>query len=117
MKKLLAFIMAAVMLLALTACGKKNGGNDEKPNGEGLSGDVTFMVIDSFNSDDNALQAATDAFMKANPNVHVTIEYVASTSIQEKFTTAALAGSGPDVIALDSAGWAVDASRSAQAPG
>lgn len=109
MKKLLAFIMAAVMLLALTACGKKNGGNDEKPNGEGLSGDVTFMVIDSFNSDDNALQAATDAFMKANPNVHVTIEYVASTSIQEKFTTAALAGSGPDVIALDSAGWAVDA--------
>ena len=109
MKKLLAFIMAAVMLLALTACGKKNGGNDDKPNGEGLSGDVTFMVIDSFNSDDNALQAATDAFMKANPNVHVTIEYVASTSIQEKFTTAALAGSGPDVIALDSAGWAVDA--------
>lgn len=31
MKKLLAFIMAAVMLLALTACGKKNGGNDENP--------------------------------------------------------------------------------------
>lgn len=112
MKRLLTLVMALSMLLALAACGKKsageNSGGSAAPQAEGLSGDITFMVIDSFNSDDNPLQAATDVFMEANPNVHVTIEYVASTSIQEKFTTAALAGSGPDVIALDSAGWAVD---------
>ena len=47
MKKLLAFIMAAVMLLALTACGKKNGGNDEKPNGEGLSRDARLACAAS----------------------------------------------------------------------
>lgn len=112
MKRFLALVLAAVTLLALTACGgKTSDGTDmnDHSQAEGLAGDITFMVIDSFNSDENPLQAATDAFMEANPGVSVTIEYVSANSIQEKFTTAALAGSGPDVIALDSAGWAVDA--------
>lgn len=112
MKRFFALILTGMILLTLAACGDKEAGANSGGSGtqgQGLTGDITFMVIDSFNSDDNPLQATTNAFMAANPGIKVTIEYVAANSIQEKFTTAALAGSGPDIIALDSAGWAVDA--------
>ena len=80
-----------------------------EPADTGLSGEITFMVLDSFNKDYNPLQEATDAFMAENPGVKVNIEYVASNDIRAKFNTAAMGGAGPDVISLDSAGWAVDA--------
>ena len=137
MKKLLALLLTAGMVLSLAACGASGTESSSAPESSqapestaessqaqpeassseetpapaesGLSGEITFMVLDSFNKDYNPLQEATDAFMVANPGVKVTIEYVSSNDIREKFNTAAMGGSGPDVVSLDSAGWAVDA--------
>lgn len=128
MKKLVSLLVAVLMLTAmLAACGggasssaaapapastpaaaESTADASEAP-AKDLSGDITFMVIDSFDGDDSALQRTTDAFMEANPGVNVTLEFVPATNIKEKFTTSAMSGAGPDVVALDSAGWTVDA--------
>ena len=132
MKKLLAVLLTGCMALSMAACGSsaadsKAPDSSEAPasseaevsaeseaeaEDETLSGDISFMVLDSFNKDTNPLQDATDAFMEANPGVNVTIEYVSANDIREKFSTAARGGAGPDVVALDSAGWAVDSAAS-----
>ena len=123
MKKFTALLLVLSMALGLASCssggpsasdGGQGSGTSQPSGGEaGLpSGEITFMVIDSFKTDDNPLEASTAAFMEAYPDVKVTIEYVSANDIKDKFTTSALSGAGPDVVALDSAGYAIDAAAS-----
>ncbi len=126
MKKILClFLVAAMTVTLFAACGQQPApasSNTPSPSAsaptsspgeakpEEIKGDITFMVIDSFTkSEDAALYATTKAFMEKYPGIKVTIEPTAATNIKDKFTTSALSGAGPDIIALDSAGWAVDA--------
>lgn len=114
-KKAMALGLTILLACGLASCGSGDPSSGSKgSSGEGGSpaGEITFMVIDSFKAGDNSLQASTDAFMKEYPDVKVTIEYVSANDIQEKFTTSALSGAGPDVVALDSAGYAVNAAAS-----
>ena len=74
-----------------------------------LSGDITVLVNNAFtNSNDPAINRAADEFMKINPNVKVTIEGLSGSELISKYTTSAMAGAGPDVVALDNAGWPID---------
>lgn len=122
-KRLVPLLLTLALVLSLAACGDGStpgsatpgSAGDTPPTGGGdsaLSGEITFMVIDSFKTDENPLQASTDAFMSANAGVNVNIEYVSANDIKEKFTTSALSGAGPDIVALDSCGYAVDAAAS-----
>jgi multiple sugar transport system substrate-binding protein len=119
MKKLISLLLAATLVMTTFAgCGKKevtdnnvpSTGSQSEQSPEELKGEITFMVIDSFTKDENsALYTTTKEFMEKYPGIKVTIEPTAATNIKDKFTTSALSGAGPDIVALDSAGWAVDA--------
>ncbi len=129
MKKFLALLTALVLMLsAFASCSTPAEPTSEASTEEAttestatteegaeeaasaLSGDVALMVIDSFTGDsDAAIYGAADEFMSLNPDVNVTIEGVPATNIKEKFTTSAMSGAGPDIVSLDSSGWAVDA--------
>lgn len=116
--KSIALLLTLALSLGLSSCSPQeppaSGGATPAPSGtDGTpAGEITFMVIDSFKTDDNPLQASTDAFMAANPGVKVNLEYVSANDIKEKFTTSALSGAGPDIVALDSSGYAIDSAAS-----
>ena len=114
-KKAIALGLSVLLVSGLASCSSNNPPADSAGSSGGSggpAGEITFMVIDSFKTDDNPLQASTDAFMEEYPHVKVNIEYVSANDIKEKFTTSALSGAGPDIVALDSAGYAVDAAAS-----
>lgn len=70
---------------------------------------ITFMVINSFTKTPDApLYRAVNEFNQQSKMTEVTVEAVPSTNIKDKFTTAALSGSGPDIVSLDNAGWTAD---------
>lgn len=137
MKKTLALTMAAVLAAgSLAGCGGGNkpaenttaapaattaaaaetttaAGTSAETSQEAvasdLSGDITVLVNNAFtNSNEPAINKAADEFMKLNPNVKVTIEGLSGSELISKYTTSAMAGAGPDVVALDNAGWPID---------
>lgn len=74
-----------------------------------LSGEITVLVNNAFtNSDNPAVVQAADAFMKLHPNTKIVIEGLSGSELISKYTTSAMAGAGPDVVALDNAGWPID---------
>lgn len=122
MKRLISAIFAmSLMLAALAGCGG-NGATEASPNSIASTStvetapaasneqtEIVFMVLDSFTkSEEDALYTTTKEFMEANPDIKVTIEPTPANNIKDKFTTAALSGGGPDIVSLDSAGWAID---------
>ena len=132
MKKHLALAMATLTAVsALTGCvgasaGKsavapetkqevakssaENGGSESAEASDGsVPGEITVMVNSSFTGmDDPAIMRAAKAFEEQNPGTKVTIEGLAGQELISKFTTTAMAGSGPDVVALDNSGWPID---------
>lgn len=126
-KKISAIAMCAVIALsALSGCGTKTG-NSDAATGTGETAqtqvsstvsneskpaqkvDITMMVIDSFTKTPDArLNTAVEEFNQQSRLANVKLEAVPSTNIKEKFTTAALAGSGPDIVTLDNGGWIAD---------
>lgn len=77
--------------------------------GSDLSGEISVLVNNAFtNSNDPAINRAAEEFMKLHPNVKVVIEGLSGTELISKYTTSAMAGAGPDVVALDNAGWPID---------
>lgn len=74
-----------------------------------LSGEITMMVNSSFTGmDDPAIMRAAKVFEEEHPGTKVNIEGMASKELISKYTTTAMAGSGPDVVALDNSGWPID---------
>ncbi|MCI9362180.1 MAG: sugar ABC transporter substrate-binding protein [Hungatella sp.] len=82
----------------------------EASSGEGgLSGEL-YVVVNSTmtKNDDPAILRAAKAFEEQYPDTKITIEGLSGNDILSKFTTSAMAGAGPDVVALDNAGWPID---------
>lgn len=83
---------------------------EEASSGEGgLSGEL-YVVVNSTmtKNDDPAILRAAKAFEERYPDTKITIEGLSGNDILSKFTTSAMAGAGPDVVALDNAGWPID---------
>lgn len=125
MKKIIAIMLSTIMLVSLfvgcsdggakTSSTESNPSTSEtekgtpKPEENGEQVEIVFMVLDSFTkSEEDALYTTTKEFMEKNPDIKVTIEPTPANNIKDKFTTAALSGGGPDIVSLDSAGWAID---------
>jgi len=135
MKKVLALTMAALMAASLAGCG---GGSsapetkaaaeapketqaaeskaEEKPEEKAeekaeaeLTGELAVMVNNAFTGmDDPAILRAAKAFEDAHPGVTITVEGLSGKELISKYTTSAMAGSGPDIVALDNSGWPID---------
>lgn len=76
---------------------------------EELSGEITVLLNNAFtNSDHPAAVRAAEAFMLLHPDTKITIEGLSGSELISKYTTSAMAGAGPDVVALDNAGWPID---------
>ena len=74
-----------------------------------LSGELTVMVNSSFTgAAAPAITKAAKAFEEKNPGVTITIEGLSGKELISKFTTTAMADSGPDVVSLDNSGWPID---------
>lgn len=129
MKKILACSMAAVMAAAvLTGCAGGGapastqapareapketaaGGSEAADQGSGeLTGELAVMVNNAFTGmEDPAILRAAKAFEEAHPGVSITVEGLSGKELISKYTTSAMAGSGPDVVALDNSGWPID---------
>ena len=113
MKKTLSLLLAAVMLVSLlAACGSDpNSGNSNPPsdntgaaqpsgNGGGdtpLEGEITFWHSFSQGPRLETIQAAADAFTKANPGVKINIETFSWADFYTKWTTGLASGNVPDM--------------------
>lgn len=74
-----------------------------------LTGELAMMVNNAFTGmDDPAIMRAAKQFEEDHPGVTITIEGLSGKELVSKFTTSAMAGSGPDIVALDNAGWPID---------
>lgn len=127
MKKSLAILLSAFMILSvLSGCGGNSASESptttvaEQPSANAataesttaasnLQGKITFMVLDSFaKKPTDAIYTAEKRFEEKYPGVDVTIEPVAGASLKDKYTSVAMAGTGPDIVSLDTGGWIVD---------
>lgn len=127
MKKLMAISMAAMMAAtSMTGCGGSpsaetkaadtkeaavESSKEETAASEetSLTGDLALMVNNAFTGmDDPAIMRAAKQFESDHPGVTITIEGLSGKELVSKFTTSAMAGSGPDIVALDNAGWPID---------
>ena len=127
MKKVLAVSMAALMAtVSLSGCGASSSETkaaadttaaaaesktEETAAGEKaeLTGELAMMVNNAFTGmDDPAIMRAAKQFEEDHPGVTITIEGLSGKELVSKFTTSAMAGSGPDIVALDNAGWSID---------
>jgi ABC-type glycerol-3-phosphate transport system substrate-binding protein len=93
----------------LLAAGFLSAGG-QKDGGAAASGpkEIVFMANLATN-DTTGIYKKTQVFNRENPEVKVTLNTVRGNDILTTFVTAAMAGSGPDIVSLDSAGWAIDA--------
>jgi ABC-type glycerol-3-phosphate transport system substrate-binding protein len=96
----LAGAVAAGVLMA-------GGAGDNKSEAQGSK--ELFFMTNLGTNETTALYKKTQKFMEEHTGVKVTLNTVSGNDILNTFTTAALAGSGPDIVSLDSAGWVIDA--------
>ena len=94
MKKLLALMLALVMVFGLVAC----GGGEEKTEGDSAQVEITWWAFPTFGVDSGYEQELADAFMAANPDIKVTVEIIDFTSGPDKLTAAMTSGTAPDVL-------------------
>lgn len=100
---------AAEVTTAAAQTGEEETKAEEQAKGAELSGEL-YVVVNSTmtKNDDPAILRAAKAFEERYPGTKITIEGLSGNDILSKFTTAAMAGAGPDVVALDNAGWPID---------
>jgi arabinogalactan oligomer / maltooligosaccharide transport system substrate-binding protein len=90
-----------VVALALTACG---GSDSDTDSGSATSGSITFWDTSNV-KEQPVFKELVDKFMDEYPDIEVTYTPVPFEGANQKFTTAAQAGSGaPDVFRSD-VGW------------
>lgn len=93
MKKILAFLLAAMMLLSMAACSKNEDSGDAKDQVK-----ITWWAFPTFGVDSGYEQEVAEAFMAANKDVKVTVEIIDFTSGPDKLTAAMNGGTAPDVL-------------------
>jgi ABC-type glycerol-3-phosphate transport system substrate-binding protein len=101
--------LSCLLFTGLLAAGFLGAGG-QKSGGTVASGakEIVFMSNLATN-DTTGIYKKTQVFNRENPDVKVTLNTVRGNDILTTFITAAMAGSGPDIVSLDSAGWAIDA--------
>ena len=88
-----------------------NGSKDEAASTSGeIGGEITFLSISGefTGTTGPSIYEAAKSFEELHPGTKVNIETIATTEIVSKFTTAALAGAGPDIVSLDNSGWPIN---------
>jgi ABC-type glycerol-3-phosphate transport system substrate-binding protein len=103
-KKLCLLFLTGMVITGVLMAG---GAGDGK-SGARTGTELVFMTHLSAN-ENTALYKKTQKFMEEHPGVKVTLNTVSNSDILNTFTTAAMAGSGPDIVSLDSSGWVIDA--------
>ncbi len=77
-----------------------------------LSGELTISVLNSWLAEDTetgqTFLADLQAYEDAHPGVTIKAQGASQQDIKESFQTAALAGSGPDLVIMDNSGHAID---------
>lgn len=103
LKKLVAMGLIATSVLSLTACGssssKNEGTNTPAASQPAASGDKVSIRFSWWGGDTRhaATQEAVKAFMKANPNVEVNMEYGSWDGWEKGMSTAFYGNTAPDV--------------------
>ena len=108
-KRLLAILLALVMLLSLAACGGTDGTTETQAPASGnetaaaeeapqeLSGEITFWHSFTQGPRMEKIQAAADEFMELHPGVTITIETFSWADFYTKWTTGLASGNVPDI--------------------
>lgn len=111
MKKLIALLLALVMVFSMTACGaSEEPAATEAPKAdapaadtpavekvEELEGEITFWHSFTQGPRMEKIQAAADAFMAEHPKVKITIETFSWADFYTKWTTGLASGNVPDI--------------------
>ena len=98
MKKIFTILLSLCLLMTVASA-------------QELTGEITVLLTNNWGPDTAAgavLEEAFTAYEEAHPGVTITVNTAASTDIKESFQTAALAGSGADVVITDNSGHAID---------
>jgi multiple sugar transport system substrate-binding protein len=102
-------LVAGAIALLVAACGGSSGGSSSSGAASGAAGGGTTNLTlwhgygelaapgEEPNTELDSLKAQVDAFMKANPNIKVTMTYVNSDNALQKLTVALKGGKAPDV--------------------
>ncbi len=89
MKKILAILLAALMLMSMAACNVSTGGDVE----------ITLWTYPIGNwVNQEAVDALIADFEAANPGIKVTVEFLAYADGDDKVNTALTSGNAPDLI-------------------
>lgn len=91
MKKLLATLLAAVMVLSMTACG-------EKPAEDGKIDLTMWCIATEKDSNRHAYETSIAEFKAANPNINFTWEAVENQAYKTKIKAAVSANEMPDIF-------------------
>jgi multiple sugar transport system substrate-binding protein len=93
--------LALAGVLFATGAGEAKGAAAQAPK------EIVFMSNLTAN-ENTALYKKTQEYIQKT-GTKVTINTVSVNDLLNVFTTAAMAGAGPDIVSLDSAGWVIDA--------
>lgn len=94
-KRILAFVLVLVMVLALAACGNKD---DNKDNGDAAAQEITLWTYPIGNwGQEDAVNELTAAF-EAETGIKVNVEYLAYADGDDKVNSAITAKEAPDLI-------------------
>lgn len=94
-KRILAFVLVLVMVLALAACGNKD---DNKDNGDAAAQEITLWTYPIGNwGQEDAVNELTAAF-EAETGIKLNVEYLAYADGDDKVNSAITAKEAPDLI-------------------
>ena len=96
MKRILAAVLAMVLLLSCTACGAQNKEPEEPVE---TVTELTLWTYPYGNwSDSETINMLLSQFSSVYPNIHVTVEYLTEENADEAVSTAIESGETPDLI-------------------
>ena len=101
-------LVASAVALLVAACGGSSGGSSSSgaSSGAAAAGSTSITLWHGYaaaspgeepSAEYDSMKAQVDAFMKANPNIKVTMTYVNSDDALQKLTVALQGGKAPDV--------------------
>ena len=93
MKKIIAMLLAAMMILGLCACGI----NVEQNNGDDIQLTLWTYPIGGW-GDQKTVEALVEGFEAANPGIKITVEYLDYTNGDTKVNAAIEGNVAPDII-------------------
>lgn len=135
-KRLMAFALAVAVIISMAGCTSRGGetgekgsdvqdlqdqGSDsgeeadsiEKTDAENKSesGEITMLVLNGLVSESDMgieFQNLIAQYEKDHPGVTINLQAAAAGDIKQSFQTAALAGTGADIVMADNSGHAID---------